>query len=96
MPADASCQEGCSQPSVCPVTFKELTPMDVLVDRALTGAADRRSVLVTSGSKAGAIRGTDIRKMLDALSRVGEGMTVGIATSCRCHAIVNIFRYGGR
>lgn len=94
MPSDMLCREGCEQPSVCPVTGNGLTPMHQHVDRALAEAVDRCSVMVTAGAKVGAIRGSDIRKMFDILGNMGEGMTVGIATSCRCHAIVNIFRYG--
>lgn len=94
MPSDALCLEGCEQPSVCPVTGKEQMPMHELMDHALAGAVDQRSVMVTTGTAVGAIRGTDIRSMLDTLGSMVEGMTVGIATSCRCHAIVNIFRAG--
>lgn len=95
MPSHMLCREGCEQPSACPVTGKELTPMHQYVDRALAEAVDRRAVLVTTGTKVGAIRGSDIRRMLDVLGGAGEGVTVGIATSCRCHAIVNVFRRGG-
>jgi len=94
MPSDMRCREGCEQPSVCPATGKELTPMHQLVDRALAETVDRRSVMVTIGTKVGAIRGGDIREMLDVLDSLGAAMTMGIATSCRCHAIVNIFRFG--
>lgn len=95
MPSGMVCLEGCEQAHVCSVTGKELTPMHQLVDEALAGAVDRRCVMATQGSRAGAIRGNDVRAMLDALGEVREGMTVGIATSCRCHAISNIFRCGG-
>lgn len=96
MPSGMACRIECGQPSVCPVTGNENpTPMYCLIDKALVEAADRRSVLVTSGTRVGVLQGESIREMLDVLNNMEGGMTIAIATSCRCHAIVNMFRLGG-
>ncbi|HOB38992.1 MAG TPA: hypothetical protein PKI40_08030 [Methanomassiliicoccaceae archaeon] len=96
MPSGTDCQEDCEQPSICPVTGKgPLTPMNKLIERALAETVDRHSILVTHGRKVGKIRGDTIKDMLEVIDRAGEGTIIGIATSCRCHAIANIFRCDG-
>lgn len=94
MPSGKSCCPECDRPPVCPVTGKErLAPMHRLVDAALAGAVDRRSVLVTVGEEVGILHGDDLKGTLDMLDDAADGATMGIATSCGCHAIVNLFRH---
>ena len=69
--------------------------MNKLIERALAETVDRHSILVTHGRKVGKIRGDMIKDMLEVIDRAGEGTIIGIATSCRCHAIANIFRCDG-
>jgi hypothetical protein len=54
---------------------------------------DRRFVMATTGtSQFGGIRGSELQVMLTALDDLEEGTTCGIATACRCHGIINLFR----
>jgi hypothetical protein len=92
-----SCMEDCSQPVTCPVTGSTNTvPMHELIDAALRSAVDHRIVLVTSDLGAvGGVRGGDLIAMLSMLDEAGPGNTIGIATSCRCHGVLNLMRISG-
>lgn len=94
MPQGRMCQEDCEQPQICPVSGTLiLTPMHRSIDEALSDSVDWQFVLATAGTgQFGGIKGPDLKVMLAALDDLEEGATCGIATACRCHGIINLFR----
>ena len=87
-----ACIEDCMQPPVCPITGKErLLPMHQLVSSALGGTMDSTAVLVTASlGTVGGVPGRSLRSMLELIDGLDHGMTVGISTTCRCHAVTNL------
>jgi len=88
------CLVGCDQPNVCPMTGSRLaSPMHRSIGKALEPAVERSYVLVTRRiDDVGGIAGMDLRSMLEWLDTMEDGTTCGVATACRCHGIMNLFR----
>jgi hypothetical protein len=95
---DGLCVEDCPQPTACPVTGRaNAVPMHELLDAALELAVDRHAVLSTAGpGSVGGLRGSDLVAMLAMVDEAGAGDTIGIATSCRCHGVVNLLCITGQ
>ncbi|MFP4197638.1 MAG: hypothetical protein ACLFS6_08330 [Methanomassiliicoccales archaeon] len=92
------CRPGCEQPPRCPETGEvRERPMHELLREAMTWAVSRHEVLVpeTIGG-VGCLRGEQVRALLENAARLRKGETFGVATSCRCHGIVNLFRRMGK
>jgi hypothetical protein len=93
MPPGGTCIERCPRPPVCPVTGRSLPePMHVVVSTALAGTVNHAIVLVTAGTGIGSIAGKDLQAALWTVDRLSEGETLGIATSCTCHAVINLLQ----
>ncbi|NLK26222.1 MAG: hypothetical protein GX307_06590 [Euryarchaeota archaeon] len=93
MPRGGSCQEDCEQPKICPVSGKSHPiPMHRLIEQAMRKSVDHHAVLVTCGTGAGSLRGEDIQGLFHTLEEMKDGETCGIATSCSCHGLINMFR----
>lgn len=92
MPSSLVCEEGCPQPSTCPVTGRTFPrPMYVLIAEALQGRVDRSFVLRTlDAGGVGAVKGTELLAMLSRLERMSLDETCGIATACNCHGLLNL------
>lgn len=88
------CIEGCGQPTTCPITGESNpVPMHERILESLRGMVDDHVVLVTlSVGSVGGISGRELRSLLDQLDRSDVGTTWGIATSCRCHGVINLLR----
>jgi hypothetical protein len=88
------CLWDCGQPTTCPVTGKSNpVPMHECIAGSLIGSVDRHVVLVTSSvGTVGGISGRELRSMLHRLDGSRMGVIWGIATSCRCHGIINLLR----
>ncbi|NLI73889.1 MAG: NAD(P)-dependent oxidoreductase [Euryarchaeota archaeon] len=93
MTTGSICKVGCGQPLTCPVTNKRSMPMYQLIDQALTNIIEKYSILVTQGANIGVLDGQDVKSMLNIIDNLEDGATFSVTTSCRCHAIVNLFRY---
>jgi hypothetical protein len=91
---DGTCKEDCHQPRICPVTGeKRSVPMHELVKDHLAKVVDHFDVLVTKDlGGAGGIPTDDLMKMMERVGSLRPGEAYGIATSCRCHAVISIFR----
>ncbi len=91
------CREDCEQPEICPVSGTLIpSPMHHSIEEAFSGSVDRQFVMVTTGTgQFGGIKGSDLKVMLASLDDLKEGTTCGIATACRCHGIINLFRILG-
>jgi hypothetical protein len=88
------CRDVCPQPSVCPVTGREHErPMYEVVGDAMEGVCTEtyllRSLLLSDRGGVGGILGEDVRTLMEGVGTMNKGMTVSIATSCSCHAVVN-------
>lgn len=94
MPQDLACLDDCKQPMNCPVTSDVLSsPVHEIINNTISGCTDRGVVAVTSWlGHYGALKGSTIEKTLDILRDLKEGELLGIATSCRCHGIINLLR----
>jgi hypothetical protein len=94
MPLDRECMDDCKQPFNCPVTGDVISsPMHEIINNAIRGRTDREVIAVTSWlGHYGVLKGDIIEKTLDVLQGMGEGELLGIATSCRCHGILNVLR----
>jgi hypothetical protein len=94
MPSEGVCPDGCQQPIKCPVTRTVLIPpMDEIIRDAIRGYTDGEMVAVTSWfGPYGALKGDTFANALDLLREVNEGELLGVATSCRCHGIINFLR----
>ncbi|RLF11815.1 MAG: hypothetical protein DRJ62_03210 [Thermoprotei archaeon] len=97
MPRGLYCKTPCDQPLVCPVTgLRRAKAMFEVVEEALSKA---ELSLVLRSLKLGAYSGGFklrelegfISESLRRAERSGAGVSVAIATSCRCHAIANFF-----
>jgi len=88
------CLEGCGQPTTCPVTGESNpVPMHECIAESLMGLVDKHVVLVTSGvGTVGGISGRELKSLLHRLDESERGVTWGVATSCRCHGIINLLR----
>jgi hypothetical protein len=88
------CIESCGQPTTCPITGESNPiPMNERILGSLRGMVDDHVVLVTlSVGTVGGISGRELRSLLDQLDRSDVGKTWGIATSCRCHGVINLLR----
>lgn len=91
MPAGGMCELDCSQPRKCPVTGQNRTvPMHDLIRAAVAEEADRFTVLRTRTlGTTGVIAGADLLGMFKQLKEFGKKDTFAVATSCKCHGIVN-------
>ena len=90
------CRPGCEQPSRCPDTGEvRERPMYELLREAMAWTVSRHEVLVpeTMGG-VGCLRGEQVKALMESAGRLRKGQTFGVATSCRCHGIVNLFRRG--
>lgn len=91
MPAGGTCETDCPQPRMCPVTGRyRRIPMHELIGSIVAEETDR-SVVLTVGTlgSVGVIAGSDLLGMFRQLEGLGERDTFAIATSCKCHGIVN-------
>ena len=89
---ESVCRTDCGQPELCPVTGEgRPVPMHSLIGTFLERRTDRYDVLksVDLGG-VGAIARADLESFFEDLEGVGEGEVYGVATSCRCHAAVNL------
>jgi hypothetical protein len=97
MPFDMQCVSGCNQPQVCPVTKKKLLkPMyDLTAETLSYGNVDCVKVLRSHllAPNIGGFHGEELKQTLD-LCIKNEPCTIGLATSCSCHAVMNIVRIG--
>jgi len=88
------CPLNCSQEGPCPLTG---LPRRLDLDIALRGVLDRLSIkgLVIRPIRVGdhgVISAEQIRDLRKLLGHLDEGDAVAIATSCSCHAIMNVFK----
>ncbi len=89
-----TCPDDCDQPVICPVTgSRSAVPMHRSIKEALERTVDRSFVLESTGTgNYGSVSGSDLRSMLTNLDTIEDGVTIGVATACQCHGIMNIFR----
>ena len=94
MSEDGTCIDDCEQPDTCPVTGAPLpSPMHDVIEEALKEVVDNSIILRTSSIRVmGGIRGSGLAAMLSTMGSLEGGRTVGVATACRCHGIINLFR----
>nr|MDO8098573.1 hypothetical protein [Candidatus Njordarchaeota archaeon] len=95
MPFDLQCVSGCNQPQMCPVTKRKLLkPMyDLTAETLSYGKVDYVKVLRSHllAPNIGGFLGEELKQTLD-LCIKEEPFTVGLATACSCHAVMNIIR----
>jgi len=88
------CPLNCSQEGPCPITGRS---RQLYMDMVLEEVLDRLSIkgLVIRPIRVGdhgVISSEQIRDLRKLLGRLDEGDAVAIATSCSCHAIMNVFK----
>ena len=97
-PAGRMCELECSQPRKCPATGRNRgAQMHDLIRSIVAEEADRSTVLTTGMlGTTGVISGADLLGMFRQLEELGEKDTFALATSCKCHGIVNFLMPGPR
>jgi hypothetical protein len=95
MPFDLRCAAGCIQPQKCPVTKKELRkPMyDLVAELLKLSKVEFVKVLRSHllSPNVGGFSGEELKQSLD-FSVTNKPRTLALATSCSCHAVMNVFR----
>lgn len=93
MPSSLLCDDGCMQPSICPVTGLDIPiPMHEAIFRAVEDMVDLPIVLQTTRTEdVASISGKELAAMLSSLEQLEDGSTCAIATVCACHGFLNLF-----
>jgi hypothetical protein len=96
MPSGFVCVIGCHRPPRCPVTGRKIhPPMNEILNKALS-YADRSTLLVTQEmGEVGVLASSDLNAMFETIDDLYNRETYGVATTCSCHGVTNLFSVVG-